>query len=56
MPAPAGGDGEVWTPEALMRAFLDAAVDTLIPAQRGAAVRPAPTNRDETSMWYGALK
>ncbi|MBI2965065.1 MAG: ATP-dependent helicase, partial [Chloroflexi bacterium] len=45
VPASGGGDGEVWAPEALLRAFLDAAVDTLIRAACGATERPATRPR-----------
>ncbi len=40
--APGGRDREVWAPEALLRAFLDAAVDALVRAARGAPDLPAP--------------
>jgi hypothetical protein len=35
VPAPTGNGREVWAPEALLRAFLDATVDALVRAARG---------------------
>ncbi|MFQ5665315.1 MAG: SNF2-related protein [Candidatus Binatia bacterium] len=40
--APGDRNGEVWAPEALLRAFLDAAIDALVRAARGAPELPAP--------------
>ena len=42
VPAPGGGTREVWAPEALLRAFLNAAVDALVRMARGAPQLPAP--------------
>ncbi|MFC1641531.1 ATP-dependent helicase, partial [Myxococcota bacterium] len=41
VPAPAGNGRDVWAPEALLRAFLDATVDVLIRATRGEPELPA---------------
>ena len=42
VPAPGGGMLDVWAPEALLRAFLDATVDALVRTARGAPELPAP--------------
>ena len=42
VPAPRGGNGTVWAPEALLRAFLDATTDALVRAAHGAPELPAP--------------
>jgi superfamily II DNA or RNA helicase len=43
VPAPEASSGDdVWAPEALLRAFLDAAVDALVRAAHGAPLLPAP--------------
>ena len=42
-----GGAREVWAPEALLRAFLDAVVDALVRAARGAPELPAPKRGED---------
>jgi hypothetical protein len=41
VPAPGGSGREVWDPEALLRAFLDATIDALVRTARGAPELPA---------------
>jgi superfamily II DNA or RNA helicase len=47
-PAPMGTSRTSWTPVALLRAFLDAAVDTLVGALRG---EPAPLVAHHARLW-----
>jgi superfamily II DNA or RNA helicase len=42
VPAPGGSGSEVWAPDALLRAFLDATIDALVRAARGAPQLPSP--------------
>jgi len=66
IPAPGAGAREVWAPEALLRAFLDATVDALVrtargapePPRRGAHKRGASAGEDFTpweQRWAAAL-
>ena len=45
VPAPGGSRREVWAPEALLRAFLDATTDALVRVARGAPELPVPKPR-----------
>jgi hypothetical protein len=45
VPAPAGNRRDVWAPEALLRAFLDATVDALVRAARGGPKLPVGGSR-----------
>jgi hypothetical protein len=45
VPAPAGGGRDVWAPEALLRAFLDATIDAFVRAARGGPELPVTESR-----------
>lgn len=63
VPAPAGQGREVWAPEALLRAFLDATVDAVVRAAQGGPTmptalvdagrkrRPQKRSSDDTMPW-----
>jgi hypothetical protein len=64
VPAPGAGELDVWAPEALLRAFIDAVVDALVrstqgaPGARRAKARPSPAlpSRAWDQRWRAALE
>jgi len=62
VPVPGGAPLDVWAPEAMLRAYLDAVVDALVRSARGApelaAAKPAPRGgaaRPWEQRWQAAL-
>jgi superfamily II DNA or RNA helicase len=51
VPAQTGGELEVWSPDALLRAYLDAVVDAVVRSIRGGPRLPAPSPASQRAAW-----